>query len=366
MNAKELSQKLTGALQRYRSILILIKGSPDPDAIASSFALKTICDHLGVGSEIVALAELSLAQNRSMVEKLHIPVRIERPPLHGGGYDGYAVVDHQSASARDLQIELPCVLHIDHHEKLGTDIPADFRLILKEAGSVSTIMALILRELSMPLPEALLAQLATALHIGIQVDTDNYRHAGRLDEEALQYLSEHSDKTIIRNITNFPYSEVFITLIARAMINRVVYRDWLIAGIGFIDESQRDNIALVADSLLEQENVSTVVVFAIIEKNNGRSLMLDASFRTRSGNLNLNDLIKEISSEGGARRYKGAYQVNLDYFAGVPDKKKLWDMVNTATLEIIKKKRDTLPIIGLRSLYRRFKTGFLNIFSKQE
>ncbi len=364
MNFRELSQQLIKAVREHTGILIYIKGSPDPDVIASSFALKLVCDHFGVTADIFASMEISLPQNQAIVDDLKIPVTFLKTSPPVDEYDAYAILDYQSAAIKDVTGRLPCAVHIDHHSKTREDIPIEFDLVTESAGSTSTLMALMLKELDLPLPGALVKQLATALFFGIQTDTNNLRYAGRLDYEALQYSYLFADLNIINKISDLPLTEELITLIARAMINLEKYKDWLIAGIGFIDESQRDNIALVADFLLQREDAETVVVFAVIERNNRKSLTLDASFRTRNKNLNLNDLIKEISTEGGARKYKGAYQVNLDYFSGYPDHKLLWEVVRTTTVEVIKKNRDLAPFMGLRGFYRRIKDKAMKLFRR--
>jgi nanoRNase/pAp phosphatase (c-di-AMP/oligoRNAs hydrolase) len=354
MNFTELSSRLVEVLRRYGDILIIVKGSPDPDVLASSFALKVICSSFGVKAAIIALTEISLPQNQAIVDVCDIPVRFMKSLPSPDDYRAYAVMDFQSAAVKGLAA-LPCAVHIDHHEKIKEDIRVDFELVTEEAGSASTLMALMLKHLNLPLAGELGTRVATALLFGVQTDTSGLRYAARMDYEALEYLYLRADKNVIQKITDLPLSEELVTLIARAMINREVYKDWSISGIGFIDESQRDNIALVADYLLQREKEDTVVVFAVIVRNNSRSLTLDASFRTRDKNLNLNDLIREITTEGGARRYKGAYQINLDYFASFPDRKLLWDVIRTTTLEIIRKNRDKMPIIGLRGFYRKVK-----------
>lgn len=364
MNIRELSLKFINALEGYRALLILIKGSPDPDVMASSFALKAVCDHLGKRSNIIALSELSLQQNRALVDELHIPVHFQKPPLSPAEYDAYAVLDHQSAFFKDLAGRIPCAVHIDHHEEGAEEVRADFRLLLTDAGSTSTIMALFLRELDLPFNEALRTQISTALVLGIHTDTDGYRHAGELDYDALKYLALYSDNAIIERITDIPISETTVTLIARAQLNKEIYKDWLIAGIGIINESERDSIAIVADFLLEREKTETVIVFALITRDRGRGMTLDASLRTVNPKLNLDSVIKEISSEGGARRFKGAFQVNMDYFAHSPDMRMLWELVRTTTLEILRKKRDGIRFIELRGFYKKLRSSLARIFGE--
>ncbi len=362
MNARESSDRLRNALSRYRNLLILVKGSPDPDVIASSFALKALCECLSIKSSIVALAEISLPQNRAIVKSLGIPLGIVKGPPSPHGFDAYAVLDFQSAYMKGVSEKLPCAVHIDHHAEAEDDVKADFRLVSDEAGAASTYMALFLHELDLPPPGSLRTAVATALLLGIQTDTDNLRHATKLDYEALQFLSGSADERIVQKVSSVPLSEEAIRLIGMAMADHEAYHDWFLAGLSFIDESKRDNIAIAADFLLDTGDAETVVVFAIVEKKRGRGLSLDVSFRTSNADLDLNGIIKSITSEGGGRAYKGAYQVNLDYFASCPDRDLLWKMVRLTTLETLKASRDNKRLIELQGFYRRVRGKIEGLF----
>ncbi len=356
---RETSEKFYSALKKYRSILIVIKGSPDPDAIASAFAVKTICDHSGIKCSIISPQKLSLPQNKFFVKTLKIPVRFT-DEYDISGFESYAVLDHQSARIDGVSETLPCVLHIDHHEKAEYGIQPDFKLISSEAGSTCTMIALILRESGIELEPEVLTSISTALLYGIQTDTDKYEHAGKTDYEALQYLSRFSNSSVIDRIMDIPLSEKTIRLLERAISNRVIYNEWLMTGIEFIDSSNRDSIAIIADFLLKRENVSMVIVFAIIESR--KNMRLDVSFRTENDNINLNSIIKQITPNGGGRKFKGAYQVELSYFKECPEKQILWETVKMTTIEAIKKSRDNMYLTELKSVYGRFKDSFGKFF----
>ena len=362
MNPRESSKRLVEALSGYLNILILIKGSPDPDVIASSFALKAVCDHIGIKSSIIALAEISHPQNRAIVKSLDIPIAIEKTLPPTSAFDAYAVLDFQSARTKGLSENLPCAVHIDHHAEIEDDVSADFRLVSDKAGAASTYMALILRQLEPPLPASGMRAVATALMLGIQTDSDNLRHATRLDYEALQYLGGKADERIVQKVSNVPLSKDALRMIGAAMLDHELYREWLLAGLSFIGESQRDSIAIVADFLLENGMARTVVVFAIIEKRRRGGLSLDVSFRTSDPDLDLNSLIKSITPEGGGRVYKGAYQVGLDYFTACPDRDLLWKMVRLTTIERLKAARDNVRFTELRGFYRRFRGAMGRLF----
>ena len=75
---KDHAKKIQQILLQYSRLLIVIKGSPDPDALASTFALKVLCDFLNVESIISATTSLSLPQNKALVSQLHIPIQFSK------------------------------------------------------------------------------------------------------------------------------------------------------------------------------------------------------------------------------------------------------------------------------------------------
>ncbi|MDY6968056.1 MAG: hypothetical protein SVR08_05310 [Spirochaetota bacterium] len=354
-NFEEITNKLINVIQKYRSILIFIKGSPDPDVIASSFALKIICDRYNVKSDIVALSATSLPQNKAIIDELNIPIRFEKSINNISHYNAYSILDYQSVYVQGISEKIPCAIHIDHHEAIEELVKAEFALIMQDVGSVSTIMTIILENLGYDNIKHLITKVSTALLYGIYTDTDGFKLASDLDYKAINYLSPYYDRTIIKNVVDLPFSEEMINYIGEAIRNQEIYKDWVITGIGYLDESQRDYIAIIADFLLSREKVTTVIVFAAIEKNKKTRLTLDASIRTKDKNIDLNNMINQISAEGGARRFKGSYQINLDYFAYCSDKIMLWDLLNNTTIEIIKKSRDRVYFSELKDIYGKLK-----------
>jgi nanoRNase/pAp phosphatase (c-di-AMP/oligoRNAs hydrolase) len=358
------THRLMKILGRYSSILIVIKGSPDPDAIASSFMVTELCATLGVKTQIAATNKLSLPQNKAFVKRLNIPIHFSDRLPEADKFDAYIVCDHPSAAVESITGTIPCAAHIDHHEPDENEIPADFRIIRRDIGSTCTIMALLLKNSPDIFTQPVLNNIATALLFGIQTDTDKYRHATELDYAAIDYLYPLANQRMLTRISGIPMSEKTVQYLGRAVKNQEVYKNWLITGIGFIDETDRDSIALIADFLLTREKASVVAVFAIIEKKNRRQYSLDVSLRTDSDSTNLNSLIKGITQNGGARNYKGAYQISLDYFRYCPDRDLLWQTVRLATIEQLKKQRDELTLKDIRGYLSGIRSRASSIFKK--
>jgi len=353
MISKETANQFVATIKKYDHLLITIKGSPDPDALAAAFVVKLICEHHEVQASIMSPVQPSLPQNSLIIKQLDLPVKFKS--LNNGlkHFDGYVVVDHQSVFVEDVTGIIPCALHLDHHKKSQENIAVDFRLIREDMGSTSTMLIFLLEELDIHFDNTLWARACTALYYGIQTDTDNFQSAEKSDIKALNMIAPYADKILLNRVYSQPFPKEALELLHHALENQVFYKDWLLVGLGFLNAGLRDNIAIIGDFLLKQEDLSAVVVFGIIITPRGYTL--DASFRTRDENLNLNRLIKSLTKEGGARRFKGAFQVNLDYFVHCPEKKMLWEMVYQTTLQALKKKIDETYMGGIIHFYNRLK-----------
>ncbi len=340
LDFERLAVELVETIIKYPRLLIYIKGSPDPDALGGAYALKLLCEAHGTEGTIHSPQEASLPQNIKIIIDLHLPVRFKEVEDCKKHYDAYAVLDHQSVFIEKISSMIPCALHIDHHEPAEEEIPVALKIQTKEVGSTSTLIIHLLRALQVSFDTSHWHNAATAMYYGIQTDTDGFVHAGEVDHQALTYISPFVDRVLINQVDSLPFPAEVLQFFYLALQNQIVYKDWLISGIGFIEKKHRDAIGIIGDFLLQREKIEVAVVFGIVEMDN--RLVLDASFRTKNEKLNLNTLIKKITREGGARKYKGAFQVNLDYFFHCPDRDLLWKTVYSTTLVTLKKRRDDM------------------------
>ncbi len=362
MDIKKEKTLLFNTLKKCRYLLIYIKGSPDPDALASAFALQIICESLKVKSEIVSPMHVSLTQNLNFIKTLQIPIKFTEIK-DSSKYDSYAILDFPSTDL-DVKHNMFLALHIDHHKKTANKTTPKYELLIDKVNSVSTIFTLLMKEINPKLSKELSLRLYTALLFGLNTDTGNMSNAEEADREAHFFLSDKASPEIITALNESLYSEETLTIISKAIINQEIYKNWLIAGVGYVPHSLRDSIAICADFLLEQEDVVSVIVFSLIENKAERKLYLDASLRTKNRHLDLNHIIKSITSNGGGRNFKGAYQINLDYFFGCEFKTELWEITNKTTRTIIKDKRDNLSIIEFTGLFSKIKDDIKAIFKK--
>lgn len=347
-----LSADFSSAVKKYRRILIYIQGSPDPDAIASSYAIKIFLSKMNIESEIISAKKISLSQNKAFVRSLDIPLKTVAGP-DPEKFDAYIVTDFQSNIVQGITGRIPCAAHIDHHEVDCAVSDSGFSLVRPDSGSTSSLVAMILKQSSLTFTENETRSMATALMFGIQTDTDDFQHTTKIDMEALRYLSEYADMAVIRKIEGIPLSPETMKLYRRALENTVVYKDWGIYGTGYIDIEHRDSIAITADLLLKNTGHKTVAVYALVEDKKKDELFVDVSFRTVTETLDLNRLIKRITPTGGGRKFKGAYQVRLGYLNACRERDLLWQVTDSATFKRIKEAREDLYINEIKNLPAR-------------
>ena len=142
---ENLSAAFISAVKKYRRVLIYIPGSPDPDAISSSHAIKIMLARMDIESEIMSEKKLSLSQNRAFVRALKIPLKAGTRP-DASRFDAYIITDFQTNTVPGISGRIPCAAHIDHHEAERGLTPADFSLIRPGSGSTSALVALLLKD----------------------------------------------------------------------------------------------------------------------------------------------------------------------------------------------------------------------------
>ncbi len=361
---KKTATSFLNAVKKYNPIIIYIPGSPDPDAIASAYAIKIILSYLDLDADIFAEKRLSLSQNKAFLDKLKIPVHFNRK-INLDKYQAYIVPDFQNNKIDQFGVKIPCAAHIDHHAKAKEAIKADFSLLSKDVGSTSTLIALMIKYLDLDFTEQDLVSMATALTFGIQTDTDQFMNISNLDFEAISFLAVYTDRELLQSINSIPISPETINFFNKAKENEIIYKEWAFYGIGFIESNHRDSIAIAADMILKNTEHKLVAVFAIVENHRKKETYLDVSLRTKNDSIDLNRIIKNITPTGGGRSYKGAYQVKLNYLQNTPDKEMLWQVVKAATIEALRKSRDNLYKIGIKSIYSDLKDKILSVISRE-
>ena len=280
--------------QRYLDdadrVLILTHNDPDPDAMASGLALRTLLKRTRQTAVIGCLQPVTRPENLRMVKLLDL--KIEKvAPEQLKDFDRIALVDVQPHYFPGL---LPHVdLVIDHHpEQSGYN--AIFKDIRPDYGSTSTILTEHLRAVDMDISE----RTATAMLYAIKSDTLFFnRHANRADLDAFSYLYPLADPAMIRKMEGAEITgerlDYLITAWQQGRMMEHVF-------CAFLGEPPRDDfIPYVADFYLQLENVQWTVISGVVNDT------FVVSVRNLGYSRNAGDFVKrwfsDIGSAGGHR-----------------------------------------------------------------
>jgi len=241
----ELSRYLENNKERLTPLLILMHDYPDPDALASAYALQFISEHIyNIRSKIVYGGFIGRIENQEMVRLLKIPAYKLRPSDFRK-YNNIALVDTQPSFENNPfpPNKKPAIL-IDQHV-IGSIPEADFKLIDTEAGATSAILAQELLALEIQIP----IRLATALVYGILSDTLDFSRAARHETvEIYLKLLTMSDIRILARIQKPARPRKFFRDLAVGITRAQISQKLIVSHLGTVESP--DLVSQTADFLL--------------------------------------------------------------------------------------------------------------------
>lgn len=295
------------------TVAVVAHDNPDPDAIGSAVALARLAESLGVDAVPCHYGDITHQENKAMMNLLDLDLRQLDPedPDELGEFSGFALVDHSRPGVNDrLPKGLAVDVVIDHHPPRGP-VGGRFVDIRSEVGATSTLLADYFSRFDIELDETV----ASALLYGIRIDTDDFeREASEFDFEAASELVEYADISLLERIESPNISAETLETVARAIENRQLDGSILTTSAGEINE--RDSLAQAADQLLAMEDVSTTLVFGVLDDT------VYVSARSRGAGLDLGETLRlafnRIGSGGGHSDMAGA-QIPLDVLGTADD-----------------------------------------------
>ena len=280
-----------------KRLLILVHNQPDPDAIASALALRTLLRRNRKTTTIGYLGEkISRPENVAMVELMDIDLQmISHEDIKN--FDSIALVDVQPSYFGGEVTGIDSV--IDHHPTTP-ECDARFTEISSEEGATATIMTRFLRAAQVEIS----AKLSTALLYGIKTDTMILNRGADLDDpEAFTYLYSQADLSLLRKIESKNLYSEEIKHYGEALL-----KHWISDGIIFMNLGRIEKehlISQVADMGMRVGGVQWSVAFGIIS---GSHLVMSVrnSGSVKSAGRLLFELFDEMGSAGGHRSYAKA------------------------------------------------------------
>ncbi|HEY6394484.1 MAG TPA: DHH family phosphoesterase [Candidatus Binataceae bacterium] len=284
-------KELHAIVAEGQRVAIVLQNDPDPDAMASAMALRTLLGRNKQTTPIFSFKPVTRPENRTMVHLLEIEI-LAAKTSELAEFDRIAMVDVQPPF---FDGKLPRAdIVIDHHPGYPSG-NAPFEDVRIKYGATATIMT----EYLMCAEANISERLATALLYGIRSDT--LALSRRLAEEDLQaftHLYPLANYSVLRQIDRPELPLNFARVLARAM-KRMEVRDGLV--VLHLGAVERDDIIVqMADFCLQFEGVEWVAVSGKL----GRDLVI-AVRNHGMGRDNAGEAVKslfgDIGSAGGHR-----------------------------------------------------------------
>lgn len=286
------SQRLLSALSQYEAVAVIMHDNPDPDAIATGWAVSVLvesCLHMPV--RVVGGGAIVRAENRRMVELLQPPIELV------DSFDfseGTATVLVDCGLGASNQLLTRCRVQpagvIDHHLGSQSSEGVPFVDVRSDVAASASIAASYLREQKLD-PGF---KLATALLYAIRTETQGYQTVySSLDRSVLPWLTERGDPELLAAIENAPLQRAYYGDLVLALQNTFLYDD---VALCFLPQAQGvEIVGEVADLLIRCDNVERVLCAAVVD---GDCLL---SARTAAGGGDATKLIQEtLVGLGGA------------------------------------------------------------------
>ncbi len=309
-HARRLIKLLTEKGKSLSPLTILTHDHPDPDALASAWALAHLAQTVGkIQTRIVYGGIIGRAENRIMAERLLVPAR----PLRKGelaGVKHLALVDTQPPfkNNRCPPRRIPDLI-VDHHPR-HADTQSDMPLIDESVGATTTILVEALMAAGIRIP----GRLATAIVYGIGSETQNLgREATRRDMEAYQALWPKANMRTLWRISYPQRSEQFFLTLAHAV--REAFVAGRVVGANLGEVSTPDRVAQMADFLLTLEKMQWSIVTARFQSR------LHVSLRANDPGAGAGRLLKRLL--GGGNRGGGHGMIaggSLEIAADAPER----------------------------------------------
>jgi nanoRNase/pAp phosphatase (c-di-AMP/oligoRNAs hydrolase) len=304
------SDRLLRVLAGYPKVLVVMHDNPDPDAIASGWAIQVLIQQkLGLPVRLVGGGAIIRAENRELVKLLGPPVEL-LPYLDDCESAAGVLVDCGPSESNHLLSGSPIkpVAVIDHHEGTWRPQQLPFQDIRPRVAASATIVTSYLREQQIRPDE----NLATALLYAIRTETQGGEsfHT-RLDRLVISWLTRLANPQRISEIENAPLPREYFADMVLALQNTFTYDG---AALCFLPSAHSAEIVgELADLITRCDDVDRVMCAAMI----GPDLAL--SVRTGETAGNAAELVRRVvqgMGHGGGHQHRAGGKIpNVGYTA---------------------------------------------------
>lgn len=343
--AEKRLEQLAHLLHGKRRLLIVTHDNPDPDTIATGWALLRLARRLWRTRVDLAYGGIiGRGENRALLEVLKVPLqRLEE--LDPASYDAIALVDSQpGAGNNSLPPGTVPAIVIDHHPmRRGTrDVP--FHDVREDYGASVTIAAEYLLAAGMRIDR----RLATAIFYALKAETKNLgRDASRADIKIFLELFPLVDNHALSQIEHPPIPRSYFSMIDQAIDGTRIHGRVAVTRSGEL--SNPDVVAEFADLMVRLEGIRWS--FAI--GRYGPDLWL--SIRTNLERANAGRMIRRIVGDLGMAGGHGMMAGGkIPDGAATPAKAmELEEVLSTRALSLLRAEQTGVPLVEANGLVRR-------------
>lgn len=337
-----LPRQLKGLYSELRETkqLIILQGTPDPDAISSAMALAKIAEEYDIETLFLCFAGVSHPENRAMLKRLGIKLQKYDETVDLSKFSSYSIVDSQISHTpideklKENGVKFLCFM--DHHREESQPPPA---LLVDVREHVQSTAAIVTEYLKETFPKGLEpsdsehVKLATSLVFGIRTDTNRFLSAGPAEYRAASWLAPCVDNHVIEVIERRVLTSSMLEIIEKGLVNRKVHDNFVFSDVGFVRSADRDAIPMATELLMSKEGTDTVLVYGIVDEHT-----VDGSFRTRSETINPDEFLKGFLGAspqngrfygGGNLTDKGGFQVPLGFLSHFEEREQVYAMTRS-------------------------------------
>lgn len=302
------SERFLEAVKGFESIVILTHSYPDPDAMASSWGLKTLIEKaIRTPCRVIAGGALLHAENIKFAEMLCPPLELV-DTYHPNDNDKIVFVDCQPTAGNHLleKMSTEAAAVIDHHPHAKKKYKSLYRDVRPRSASCATIVADYLREQSMRLD----TKLATALFMGASTDIAKQPILTSADQRAARYIAKDVDFNLVLAIQNVPYPRSLYRRLSDALQLVKVIGDTAVCFGAAVDSPAA--MAVLADFIARCEGLNSLLITATINDN------YFITVRSRKADSHAGELAEALTSGigsggGHAERAAGSIPMTNEY-----------------------------------------------------
>jgi nanoRNase/pAp phosphatase (c-di-AMP/oligoRNAs hydrolase) len=304
MTKSELEARLFPLMKGKRKVLICTHENPDPDSIASAYALAYIIRKvMDIPSVIAYGGIIGRAENRAMVKILGIEL-VPLVTIVPRNFSLVALVDCQPNTGNVYLPRgiVPSII-IDHHPLKKSSLKTRYLDVADDVGSTSTIVTRYLKALGLEVDR----KVATALFYGIKSDTrDLGRESTGEDFRASTFLFPFILQKKLSRIEHPDLPRKYFQELDSVLKSAMIYGDAVLARVENI--AWPEMIGEYADELIQLEGIKWCMCYG---KHDGSLLF---SIRTKGTNLLAGVLATKICrglGKGGGHETFAAGKVEI-------------------------------------------------------